>query len=72
MATLERTAAIELEAQIYKLLQGHNPPDTLEAILAKLRKENNFVYKHDLARSVWRMTNAGRIVVKSGRIQARD
>lgn len=70
MATLERPKAVDLETRICELLQGQDPPDTLEAILGKLR-ETEFVYKHETARSVWRLANQGRIAVESGRIKAR-
>jgi hypothetical protein len=70
MATLERPVAADLENKICQLLQGQDPPDTLEAILDKLR-ETEFVYKHEIARSVWRLANEGRIAVESGWIKAR-
>lgn len=70
MATLERPVAAELEERIFQLLQEQDPPDTLETILDKLRK-SEFVYKHEIARSVWRLANEGRIAVESGRIRVR-
>ena len=67
METLERHATSNLKGDICELLQEQDQPDTLETILEKLRK-TRFVYKHDIARTIWQLANEGRIAVKSGRI----
>ena len=67
METLERPVAAELEDRILRLLQKQGSPNTLEDILTSLR-EDDFVYKHEIASTVWRLANEGKIVVQSGRI----
>jgi hypothetical protein len=67
METLERPVAAELEDRILRLLQKQGSPNTLEDILTRLR-EDDFVYKHEIASTVWRLANEGKIVVQSGRI----
>jgi hypothetical protein len=71
MTTLERPKVTELNDRVLQLLNEQNPPDTVQAILDRM-KEGDFVYKHEIARSVWRLANEGRIVVESGRIKARS
>ena len=69
METLERPVAAVLDERILRLLQEQDSPNTLQDILARLRKED-FVYKHEIARTVWRLANEGKIVVQSGRISS--
>jgi hypothetical protein len=71
LTTLERPKVTELNDRVLQLLNEQNPPDTVQAILDRM-KEGDFVYKHEIARSVWRLANEGRIVVESGRIKARS
>lgn len=68
MVTKERlTNTDELEESILELLKTDSPPDKVESIFLALRKKKT-VYKHEVARSIWRLTDQGLIAVRSGRV----
>jgi hypothetical protein len=67
---LEQPTLAQLEEEIMTLLGSESSPITLEQILAKLRSTRYF-YKHELARSIWRLADEGKVVVESGRIRKR-
>jgi hypothetical protein len=74
MATLERPAKAQLDEEIMTSLGSESSPITLEQILAKLRSTSSSsrsVYMHELARSIWRLADEGKVIVESGLIRKR-
>ena len=72
MATLERPAKAQLDEEIMTSLGSESSPITLEQILAKLRStssSSSSVYMHELARSIWRLADEGKVIVESGLIR---
>ena len=74
LATLERPAKAQLDEEIMTSLGSESSPITLEQILAKLRSTSSSsrsVYMHELARSIWRLADEGKVIVESGLIRKR-